>query len=57
VTCNSQIGSERQRYDAAIRAERKAPKRSKGGPLASFGNAAIGVKRKSDTFDLAATGH
>jgi hypothetical protein len=40
-----------------MRAERKAPKRSKGGPLASFGNAAIGAQDKSDGIDLVVTVH
>src|SRR4051794_39092983 len=52
VDCNSRSGSER-----SVRAPRSAPsarRRSEArvGPLASFGNAAIGGERKSDTADL-----
>jgi hypothetical protein len=45
------------RSDAVIRAEHKAPRRSKVGPLASFGNAVIGTERKSDAFDSVVTVH
>jgi hypothetical protein len=45
------------RSDAVIRAEHKAPRRSKVGPLAGFGNAVIGTERTPDTFDPAVTVH
>jgi hypothetical protein len=57
VACNVRFGTECERYGAAIRAERKAPWRSKGSPLASRGNAAIGVERKPDSIESGVTGH
>jgi len=62
---NSRSGSEPQVRNE-VRAPRSAPslichlrRRSEArvGPLASFGNTAIGVERKSDTTDLAVTAH
>jgi len=54
---NGRSGSERSALAprSATRARRRSEARV--GPLASFGNAAIGVERKPDTTDLAVTAH
>jgi len=57
VACNVQFDTERS--DMARRSAPSARRRSEArvGPLASCGNAAIGVERKPDSIELGVTGH
>src|ERR1700682_2394065 len=57
VACNVRFGTERS--GMARRSASSASRRSEArvGPLASCGNAAIGVERKPDSIELGVTGH